>query len=221
MAKSAVDLLMHPVRIRIVNAMTGGRALTTGQLCERLPNTSQASVYRHVAALAHGGILEVEGEQQVRGAIERRYRLRRDRAAIAASAGKAMSLDEHRRLFTAAMAALIAEFEGYLSRDDADPFGDSVSYRQTVLWLSDTELAQLVQDVRRILTVRGAFAPTATRAPYVLSAILFPAAEPADSAGVGTPAKPATTSGPATTAGPSRSAGVRRPARVRGARRGR
>ena len=31
MSKSAVDLLMHPVRIRIVHALSGGRALTTAE----------------------------------------------------------------------------------------------------------------------------------------------------------------------------------------------
>ena len=101
MSKSAVDLLMHPVRIRIVNALAGGRTLTTAELCDRLPDASQATVYRHVAALTEGGILEVDGEQPVRGTIERRYRLHRQQVAIDASVGQVMSDDEHRWLFTA------------------------------------------------------------------------------------------------------------------------
>ncbi len=175
MTKSAVDLLMHPVRLRIVNALAGGRALTTAQLCERLRDTSQATVYRHVAALADGGILEVDGEQQVRGTIERSYRLRRDRAAIAAGVGKSMSLEEHRRLFTATMAALIAEFDGYLQRDGADPYDHSVSYRQTVIWLDDQELAALIDEFQQLLMSHGTKSPSPARTPYVLSTILFPA----------------------------------------------
>jgi hypothetical protein len=39
-------------------------------------------MYRHVGLLASEGVLEVEGEQRVHGAVERRYRLRRERAVI-------------------------------------------------------------------------------------------------------------------------------------------
>jgi DNA-binding transcriptional ArsR family regulator len=175
---------MHPVRIRIVNAMSGGQALTTAQLCERLPSASQATVYRHVAALADGGILEIDGEERVGGAVERRYRLRRDRVAIEAGVGKSMSLDEHRRLFTASVAALIAEFEAYLAREHASPFDDSVSYRQTVRWLDEEELAAVIEGVRQALTGIGASEPSPGRMPYVMSTILFPAEVRAEGAAV-------------------------------------
>ncbi len=60
------------------------------------------------------------GEQRVHGAVERRYRLRQDRAVIDADAAAAMTLEDHRRGFAAAMAVLIAEFNAYLDRDGAD-----------------------------------------------------------------------------------------------------
>jgi hypothetical protein len=50
----------------------------------------------------------VEGEQRVHGAVERRYRLRRELAAIGRDAAASMPLDEHRHGFAAAMAALPA-----------------------------------------------------------------------------------------------------------------
>jgi hypothetical protein len=48
----------------------------------------------------------VEGEQGVRGAVERRYRLRRERAVIDRDAAASMSLGGHRHGFAAAMATL-------------------------------------------------------------------------------------------------------------------
>src|SRR3977135_4485130 len=98
-----VDLLLHPVRLRIVHALSGGRALTTAQLCARMPQASKVTVYRQVALLAEGGFLEVAGEQRVRGAVERRYRLRQDRPVIDAEAAASMSLEDHRRGFAAAI----------------------------------------------------------------------------------------------------------------------
>ncbi|MDX6236374.1 MAG: hypothetical protein QOG10_1189, partial [Kribbellaceae bacterium] len=48
-------------------------------------------------------------EQRVRGAVERTYRLRRERAVIDADAAASASLEDHRRIFAVAMAILIAE----------------------------------------------------------------------------------------------------------------
>ena len=173
-----VELLLHPVRLRIVHALSAGRVLTIGQLGERLPEVSKVTVYRQVALLTEGGFLEVDGEQRVRGAVERRYRLRQDRPAIDASAAAAMSPEDHRRGFAAAMAVLIAEFNAYLDRDGADPAADSVSYRQGTLWLSPDELAEMIADLTAVLRARAGRPAAPGRAPYLLSTILFPAGPP-------------------------------------------
>jgi hypothetical protein len=173
---NTVDLLLHPVRLRVVHALSGGRELTTAQLCARLPEASKVTVYRQVALLVDGGFLEVAGEQRVRGAVERRYRLRRDRPAIDAGAAAAMTPEDHRRGFAAAVAVLVAEFDAYLDRDGADPVADGVAYRQGVLWLGPGELADLTRRMLEVLRDAVANEPTPDRAPYLLSPILFPAA---------------------------------------------
>src|SRR5262245_18674835 len=68
---------------------------------------------RPPARRVEGGLLEVAGEERVRGAVERRYRLHRARAAIDADAAASMSLDDHRHGFAAAVAGLVAEFDAY------------------------------------------------------------------------------------------------------------
>ena len=177
MSMTTLDLLLHPVRLRIVNALSKARTLTTGGLCSRLTGVSQATVYRHVGMLVNGGILEVEGEQQVRGAVERRYRLREERARIAAEVGKAMSREDHRRAFGSAMAALIAEFNAYIARRDAKPYDDQVSYRQGTVWLTEVEIATLVREVGVALAACMTNPPTTGRRPYLLSTIFFPVEE--------------------------------------------
>jgi DNA-binding transcriptional ArsR family regulator len=173
---NTVDLLLHPVRLRVVHALSGGAELTTAQLGARMPDASKVTVYRHVAALVDGGFLEVAGEQRVRGAVERRYRLRQDRPAIDADAAAAMSPQDHRRAFAAAMAVLIAEFDAYLDREGADPVADGVGYRQGVLWLSPDELAELTRRMLEVVRAAGPHEPGPGRRPYLLSPILFPAA---------------------------------------------
>ncbi|MFB4301464.1 helix-turn-helix domain-containing protein [Actinomadura sp. NTSP31] len=167
-----LELLAHPVRLRVVHAMRGGRLLTTSDLCARIPDVSKATVYRHIDLLVAGGVLEVAEERRVRGAVERRYRLHQDRAAI--DPGTPLSPDDHRRGFAAAMAALLAEFGAYLDRDGADPAADLVGYRQHAVWLSEEELRGLIAEMRAAIAPRLANRAAPGRAQYLLSPILFP-----------------------------------------------
>lgn len=122
----------------------------------------------------NGGILEVEAEAQVRGAVERRYRLREERTRVAAELGKEMSREDHRRAFGGAMAALIAEFNAYIARKDAKPFDDMVGYRQGTVWLTQGEIATLIHEIRGALAARLTNPPATGRRPYMLSTIFFP-----------------------------------------------
>ena len=170
-------LLLHPVRVRILHAMSGGLTRTTSDLRTRLPDVSKATVYRHVSVLVDAGVLEVVSEQRVHGALERRYRLHRPLAVIDADAAASMTLDEHRNAFAAAMAALVAEFNTYLDRGGADPTADKVGYRQIPLWLSKDELAELISAVQSIVVSKIDNQHASGRRLYLLSPILFPIEE--------------------------------------------
>jgi hypothetical protein len=88
--------------------------------------------------------------------------------------------DDHRRAFATAMAILVAEFNAYLDRDNADPTTDLVGYRQHSIWLSKAELLELMGDLRSAILPRLANQQTPERARYLLSPILFPSEEPSD-----------------------------------------
>ncbi len=171
-----LELLLHPVRLRILHSMSGGRIRTTSDLCASLPDVSKATVYRHVALLVEGGLLEVAGEQRVYGAVERQYRLHRP-PVIDRDTAASMSLEEHRHGFAAAMAALVAEFNTYLDREHADPTADSVGYRQIPLWLNQDEVAELVGEIRRLVVANMENKPGPDRSLHLLSPILFPIEE--------------------------------------------
>ncbi|MGR6918680.1 helix-turn-helix domain-containing protein [[Actinomadura] parvosata] len=173
-----LELLAHPVRLRIVHAMRGERELTTGELCARIPDTSKAMVYRHVDLLAAAGILEVASERRVRGAVERRYRLRHDRAVLDADVLAAMTPDDHRRAFATSMAVLVAEFNAYLEREGADPVADLIGYRQHAVWLTREELEEMIIAFRRVILPLLANQPAPDRTQHLLSPIFFPVEQP-------------------------------------------
>ena len=168
-----IELLLHPVRLRIVHVLSGGQTLTTAHLRARMPDVSKATMYRQVSLLVEGGILEVEREQQVGGTIERWYRLHQSSAVIT-SAAAAASLDDYRRAFAAAMAALLGEFNAYLDRGHADPPADAVGFRQHALWLSPHERDELIEELRKAIVPRLNNEPAPGRRQHLLSPILFP-----------------------------------------------
>jgi len=174
MSTARLDLLLHPIRLRLVHALHLARVLTTSGLCAALPDVPKATVYRQVKRLVRGGVFEVESERQVRGAIERGYRLAAGGAVVDAKAARSMTLEDHRRGFTAAMAALIGDFSAYLDLRGANPMADEVSYRQFTMWLRPTERSQLVLDFQRTLRALMNNKPAAGRVPYMVSTIFFP-----------------------------------------------
>jgi DNA-binding transcriptional ArsR family regulator len=176
----AMELVAHPARLRIVHALRGGRSMTTTELCTRLTDVSKAMVYRHVEALAIAGVLEIAQEQRVRGAVERHYRLRVERATVSDDVFATTTIEEHRQIFATAMAVLVSEFTTYLDREDANPVADLVGYRQHALWLDRDELEHLIDDLRGAIVPHLGNEPGTSRGRYLLSPILFPVESSAD-----------------------------------------
>ncbi len=170
---TSADLLLHPVRLRVIQAFLGERALTTGELRRELPDVPAASLYRHVAVLVDAGVLSVVAERRVRGAVERTYVLRVAAASINLDEVQAMSRDDHRQAFMAFVAGLLGDVDRYLDREDVDPVRDGVGYRVAGLWLDDHEHAQFVRDLVRVIQPRAANAPRPGRRRRILGTVML------------------------------------------------
>jgi hypothetical protein len=175
---TTADLLLHPVRLRIVQAFLGDRALTTSDLRAELPDVAPATLYRQVARLVAAGVLSVVSERRVRGVIERTYILRLAAAMIGPADLAEMSAEDHRQAFLAFVAALLADFDRYLGRGDIDLVRDGVSYRLAGMWLDDGEFTDLLHDLVRVLQPRLANPPKTGRRRRILGTILLPGEGP-------------------------------------------
>jgi Helix-turn-helix domain len=171
---TSADLLLHPIRLRILQAFLGDRALTTSALRAELPDVPAASLYRHVARLVDGGVLAVVAERRVRGALERTYVLRAAAGSVSLDDLARMSPDEHRQMFLAFVAGLIGDFDRYLARGDIDLLRDGVSYRMVGMWLDDAELGELARALVTVLQPRLANAPKPGRKRRIFAAVVLP-----------------------------------------------
>jgi Helix-turn-helix domain len=171
---TSAELLLHPVRLRIVQAFLGDRALTTAELRAELSDVPSASLYRHVARLVDAGVLAVVAERRVRGALERTYVLRLAAAGINLQELARWSIEDHREAFMAFVAGLLGDFDRYLSRGEVDLLRDGVSYSMAGMWLDDDEFADLGRDLARVLQPRLANAPRKGRRRRILGSVLLP-----------------------------------------------
>jgi AcrR family transcriptional regulator len=180
---ASAELLLHPVRLRIVQAFLGDRALTTSQLAAELSDIPPGSLYRHVALLTKAGVLQVVAERRVRAVIERTYILRILAAQIQPDEAAAMTPEQHLEAFMAYVAGMLVDAERYLMTGEPDPLRDGASYRVGAMWLTDAELADLVRDVIAVFLPRLANAPAKDRRRRMIYTVLLPAPAVPTSAG--------------------------------------
>ena len=150
MPTSAAEVLLHPVRLRIVLAM-GDDQLTTAEIAQHLPDVAQATLYRQIALLADAGVLEVVGERRVRGSVERTYSLVTGAASLGREDAATMSREEHLRGFITFAASLIDAFGRYVGDPAATPANDMMGYRQVALWLDEAERDRLVAELSGVV----------------------------------------------------------------------
>ena len=171
---TSADLLLHPVRLRIVQCLLGDRPRTTSQLREDLPDVAPATLYRHVATLLDAELLEVVDERRVRGAVERTYRLRDPAPGVGAEEAATMSTEEHRQAFMTFVAGLLGDFDRYLDGGDVDLARDVVGYRQAALHLSDPEMQEFLADLVAVIRPRLEYRPSPERVRRIFTTVVMP-----------------------------------------------
>lgn len=173
MSDSTAEILLHPVRLRIVLSF-GAERLTTAQLAERLPDVAQATLYRQVATLVDAGMLEVVAERRIRGGTERTYALAPGGAKLGPDDAAEMTTNELFRGFIVFAGTLVESVGRYLDHPSANIAEDPLSFRQAGLWLDDDERAELIDRLREAVAPYLENQPTADRERLLLNTILVP-----------------------------------------------
>lgn len=167
------DLLLHPIRIRIVQALTG-TPMTPLELKERLGDVAQATLYRHLHQLEEGGLLEVVDEQRVRGVVERTYGVVASAVRLDMSDLHDATAGDHFRYFATFLGALLTDYTSYLETSDLDLEADRVGFRQVPVWLSDEEFDSMLEEMRRPLLERLDNRPAPGRRRRLVTTIVMP-----------------------------------------------
>lgn len=171
------DLLLHPVRMRIIQSLLGDRELTTADLHAELPDIPAATLYRQIATLLDGGAIEVINQRKVRGTFERTYALVKENLSLSAEEAGAMTPDEHAEAFLNFMTARLSDYERYLSSGSPDLLRDLVGYRVNAMYLSDEEAGALLTKLSEAVLPFTENTPGPGRRRRIFSTIFLPADE--------------------------------------------
>lgn len=148
MSESKADLILHPIRMRIIQSLIGGARRTTLQISEIMPDIPQATMYRHLNKLLKGKIIEVVEEKKIRGTMMKVYILTENGGDVPLQDLNKMTSEEHMELFMKFVASLIGDYGRYLQQEHYDLEQDGVSLRQLELHLSDKEYIELLHGMR-------------------------------------------------------------------------
>jgi DNA-binding transcriptional ArsR family regulator len=168
------NLVLHPVRLRILSELAG-KQLSTRQLAQALPDISQASLYRHIGLLVDNQIMEVVSERVVNGATERTYAITQAGIRLTPDDLHGLSPQEHVRLFTTYAGTLIESFaEGLKDRNPDDALRDGLSYNRVTIHLSDEEVIQFRAELMAVIERAWSNQPAPDRKPYTLASVVIP-----------------------------------------------
>lgn len=151
---TVAELILHPIRLRIVQALTGS-PLSATELKDRLSDVPTSSVYRHLALLRGAGFVELDRTRTGRGPRETVYRL----AKVTRLTGpdvEGISLGEHKRMFTTWVITLMQRFERYLdaaaTKGSIDLTQDRVGYTEAVFHADEAEFDAFAEQLNRLLS---------------------------------------------------------------------
>jgi DNA-binding transcriptional ArsR family regulator len=170
---SRTKLILHPVRMRILQSLLNGQQQNVQQIAARLKDVPQATLYRHLNKLLEAGVIMVVQENQIRGTVEKIYALK-ELPLHTQEDLLNLSAEQHLELFLTFTTQVVGLYENYLNQGDVDLVRDGVSYRMANLFLSDEEYLEFIKEMSSLIVKAMANEPTPERKMRNLATILIP-----------------------------------------------
>jgi len=173
MTEKRAELILHPVRYRILQALVDCE-LTTQQISEDLAGIPTSSIYRHLKILLAAGMVEIADTNQVKGIEERVYRLS-GRPHIMQEELAEYSKEEIKRYFAAYLSFLLNGFSTYVDTEDALDMGrDHAGYTDAIIHATPEEFDELGKALNQLLAPYIQSKPGKGKQRQVISIISFP-----------------------------------------------
>ena len=165
--KNINEIMLNPVRMRIIQALSTRQTATANELREKISDVPRTTMYRHIKILVDNKIVLVISEEKVRGTFER---------TIALNIPEITKQNTVENVAENAFGFLMSnygKFHRYFNGGYPDPGKDKIFLNNTVLMMNDSEFDQFLDDLRKLL-LKYNFESEEDRKPRDLSIISAP-----------------------------------------------
>ncbi|VDN47120.1 conserved protein of unknown function [Petrocella atlantisensis] len=143
--KNINDIMLNPVRMRIIQTIAVRETLTATEICEKISDIPRTTLYRHIKILLDNDILSVISEQKIRGSLER---------TLAINTGEIVKHNTLENAAQNAFAFLMKKYailQNYFNDENADPAKDRVFMNSTILMTTDDEFDEFLSELSGLL----------------------------------------------------------------------
>lgn len=176
MVDSKADLILHPIRLRIITAISSYR-LAARELAEALPDVPLTTLYRHINALLEGGLLKIVEEKPIRGTVERTYALTSP-PSLTSEDMRDMGRQECEQAFTVFLSTLMSDAQRYLNSRPGDalfnPIDDGIQISKVQIYMDDEEFKQMSEKLLEMILKAASNEPRPGRRKRIFSNIFIP-----------------------------------------------
>jgi len=143
MKAEIAEVVMNPVRQRIIQYLLVHEKGTVKEIKKELPDVPSASLYRHIKILNDSAFIIVVEENRIRGTVENVYSLNREVLEVDDENGTAVQMS---------LLSLCAAFAKYFSSGHADPRKDLLMLTGCTLTLTDEEFIKFLTELNEVAT---------------------------------------------------------------------
>jgi DNA-binding transcriptional ArsR family regulator len=139
--KDAMDIILNPIRIRIIQELAAEQFFTASELCEKIKDVPRTTLYRHISILLENNILLVVSEKKIRGSLERTLTLNVEEMS------KINTLENAPQNVFGFLMNKYTRIQKYLNSENPDPSKDKLFLSNSVIMLDDNEIDQFLTEL--------------------------------------------------------------------------
>lgn len=145
MAKDIFDIMMNPIRLRIVQAFTSNKEMTANEICRIINDVPRTTLYRHINILIEANVLTIVEENKIRGSVERTLALNVDEL------NKHNTMQNPSQQVFRFLMNTYAKFETYFNKENSLKGNNKIFLNTTIMMMNDQEFDQFLSELQALL----------------------------------------------------------------------
>lgn len=153
--KNKVEILMHPVRIKICQALLRNRdhGLTPLEMVKMLKDVPQATLYRQIQILVDASIISIIQEKKVKSVSEKYYAINENEIKIDGAEWSQVSTEEKLNYISYYQLLLMTQYKDYLEKlEEENSREDRSTFSVVELKIDENHFTQFQNELNELMT---------------------------------------------------------------------